>query len=80
MGSCLSTPGGVEISEVDKARHRQAEKQLKEVIYLLPTRYTLHDVCAAQAKSKLANQVKVQSTLALCGDEQSTLTRVRSCF
>ncbi|KAG6865042.1 hypothetical protein C0991_005535 [Blastosporella zonata] len=30
MGSCMSSPVGVEVTEVDKARHKEAEKQLKE--------------------------------------------------
>ncbi|KAG6830262.1 hypothetical protein H0H87_008652 [Tephrocybe sp. NHM501043] len=30
MGSCMSSPGGVEVTEIDKAMHREAEKQLKE--------------------------------------------------
>ena len=29
MGACLSSAGGIEISEQDKALHRQAEKELK---------------------------------------------------
>lgn len=31
MGSCMSSPGGLEVSEMDKALHREAEKQLREV-------------------------------------------------
>jgi len=30
MGSCLSSPAGVEVTEIDKVRHKEAEKQLKE--------------------------------------------------
>ncbi|KAG6890507.1 hypothetical protein C0995_007706 [Termitomyces sp. Mi166 len=30
MGSCMSTPRGVEVTEIDKQRHREAEKQLRE--------------------------------------------------
>ncbi|KAJ7088456.1 heterotrimeric G protein alpha subunit 4 [Mycena belliarum] len=30
MGGCMSTPGGVEVSERDRAMHKQAEKQLRE--------------------------------------------------
>jgi len=30
MGSCMSSPGAVEVTEADKARHREVEKQLKE--------------------------------------------------
>ncbi len=30
MGACISS-GGVEVTEADKALHRQAEKELKEV-------------------------------------------------
>ncbi|KAJ7128790.1 heterotrimeric G protein alpha subunit 4 [Mycena crocata] len=30
MGACMSSPGGVEVSERDRAMHRQAEKALKE--------------------------------------------------
>ncbi|KAG6819968.1 hypothetical protein H0H93_006944 [Arthromyces matolae] len=30
MGSCVSSPGGVEVTELDKARHKDAEKQLRE--------------------------------------------------
>ena len=31
MGSCMSVPAGLEVSEEDKMMHREAEKQLKEV-------------------------------------------------
>lgn len=72
MGICTSS-GGIEISEDDKQRHREAEKVLKEVSF--------HSVLAAvhlcipmrlqvlwrtltsngvQAKTKLAVQVKVR--------------------
>jgi guanine nucleotide-binding protein subunit alpha len=30
MGNCMST-GGIEVSDDDKRRHREAEKSLKEV-------------------------------------------------
>lgn len=30
MGSCMSVPAGLEVSEQDKTMHREAEKQLKE--------------------------------------------------
>ncbi|KAG5719551.1 Guanine nucleotide-binding protein alpha-2 subunit [Termitomyces sp. T112] len=30
MGSCLSTPRGVDVTELDRQRHKEAEKQLKE--------------------------------------------------
>jgi len=30
MGACMSTAGGVEVSEKDKALHRQAEKEIKD--------------------------------------------------
>ncbi|KAF5376950.1 hypothetical protein D9615_007278 [Tricholomella constricta] len=30
MGSCMSSPTGVEVTELDKARHKEAEKQLRE--------------------------------------------------
>ena len=30
MGSCMSTPSGADVSDADKQRHRDAEKQLKE--------------------------------------------------
>jgi hypothetical protein len=31
MGSCISSAGGVEVSEQEKQRHRAVEKELKEV-------------------------------------------------
>ena len=31
MGLCLSLPSGLEVTEEDKARHKMAEKQLKDV-------------------------------------------------
>ena len=30
MGGCVSSPGGVQATEQEKALHREAEKQLKE--------------------------------------------------
>ncbi|KAJ3791934.1 hypothetical protein GGU11DRAFT_812635 [Lentinula aff. detonsa] len=30
MGACLSSGGGIEVSDADKALHRQAEKELRE--------------------------------------------------
>ncbi|KAG5651544.1 hypothetical protein H0H81_008279 [Sphagnurus paluster] len=30
MGSCISSPAGLEVTELDRAMHREAEKQLKE--------------------------------------------------
>ncbi|TRM62816.1 heterotrimeric G protein alpha subunit 4 [Schizophyllum amplum] len=30
MGACISSSGGIEVSDADKALHREAEKQLKE--------------------------------------------------
>ncbi|RDB27427.1 Guanine nucleotide-binding protein alpha-2 subunit [Hypsizygus marmoreus] len=30
MGSCMSSPGGIEVTETDKMLHREAEKQLRE--------------------------------------------------
>ena len=31
MGACISIPSGHDVSEQDRQRHRDAEKQLKEV-------------------------------------------------
>ncbi|KAG5641763.1 hypothetical protein DXG03_004275 [Asterophora parasitica] len=37
MGSCISSPAGVEVTEVDRARHKEAEKQLREAKAKLAT-------------------------------------------
>lgn len=31
MGACISIPAPIEVSEADKLKHREAEKQLREV-------------------------------------------------
>ncbi len=35
MGACISSGGGVEVTEHDKHLHKQAEKELKEVSSVL---------------------------------------------
>ena len=62
MGACMSSSHpGIEVSEEDKRKHREAEKALKEVRRPLCVSSSLNNLTISlrQAKSKMASQVKV---------------------
>ena len=62
MGACMSSSNpGIEVSDEDKRRHREAEKALKEVCCPLIVCHSMTNfaVSVRQAKSKMASQVKV---------------------
>jgi guanine nucleotide-binding protein subunit alpha, other len=52
MGSCLSSPASAEVSETDKARHKEVEKQLREVS--MPLRVGVMVVVCRNAKNYLS--------------------------
>ncbi|TFK64229.1 heterotrimeric G-protein alpha subunit, GPA2-like protein [Pluteus cervinus] len=60
MGACMSSPGTIEISEVDKARHREAEKQLREAKAKLATQVKVLLLGSGDSgKSTILKQMRV---------------------
>jgi hypothetical protein len=84
MGSCLSSPGGAEVSEIDKARHKEVEKHLREVSTAFRHYVRRHggradDYRFDKAKAKMAAQVKVCLFLSLvCSGFR--MDAIRCCF
>lgn len=62
MGSCISSPAPpADISEEEKVRSREIDRQLKEVRRRKHSlRFWLIDLLSFQAKAKMASQVKVR--------------------
>ncbi|KNZ74734.1 Guanine nucleotide-binding protein alpha-2 subunit [Termitomyces sp. J132] len=76
MGSCLSTPRGVDVTELDRQRHKEAEKQLKEAIKMATQVKVLLLGSGDSGKSTILKQMRLIHKLPFSPQEIETFRQL----